>query len=60
MYRNLIFLTEIAAQDAQIQKQQEQLGKQQQRIDRQHILIDGLKEIVCRTNAQASVCKEKQ
>ena len=51
---------QIAAEGAQIRKQQEQLEKQQLRIDQQQILIDGLKKLACQTNAETSVCRERQ
>jgi hypothetical protein len=50
---------QIQAQENQIQQQQQRLARQQQQIDQQQGLIDGLRKLVCQTNPEATICREK-
>ncbi|MDQ4122266.1 MAG: tail fiber domain-containing protein [Acidobacteriota bacterium] len=55
-----VLVNAVKEQNAQIEKQNEQIQAQQEQIKRQQHQIEALKKLVCRTNAQADVCNEKQ
>ncbi|MEQ1923786.1 MAG: tail fiber domain-containing protein, partial [Pyrinomonadaceae bacterium] len=41
-----------------VKEQQAQIEQQQKQLQEQKFLIEGLKKVICQTNAQADVCKE--
>jgi len=54
-----VLVNAVNEQQAQIEKQNAQIEAQQKQLQQQQFVIDGLRKLVCQTNAQAAVCKEK-
>ncbi len=56
----VVLLNAVKEQQSQIEGQEEQIKKQQEQLKVQQLQIDALKKLVCQSNSQAEVCKEKQ
>lgn len=56
----VVLLNAVKEQQTQIEQQNVQIEQQRQQLKQQQQLIDALKILVCASNPQAEICKEKQ
>ena len=56
----VVLINAVKEQQTQIETQEQKINQQQDQIQRQQQQIDALVKIICSTNPQAEICKEKE